>query len=493
MADFKKQFADFMEKFAAKKDGSGTPALPPPASEDKKVAITLSFPKDVKKRWLLIGVVAAVGIAVVGSMASSKPTQAPRRIANGKADEKMVDITPKGLDKKSWQAQSMLEIEQLKQTVGKQAKDNSALVERLENIVERQNQLEKLRAQEAKDAKTNAHNPGLAYPSGVTPPPVPPNSLQSRAGATLQQPVTPGTVGPGITLPSSQSANGLGSSSPVPAGLPPMPAAMPQAEPTLSRPEPVKKTSALDALGQKVTDVADAAVKVSSNYVPSSHAGMLPPGSFADIALLHGLDAATGSVAQANPQPILLNVLEHATLPGAAKYQLKSCFVLGSAFGDLSSERIYIQLAKLSCVDKADKLILSSDVQGYVVDSDGRLGLRGVLTDRQGSRLAKAALAGFAQGLANALKSSVGSVSTSPLGAIQTITGQDAVRAAGLQGASDANTQLAQFYLNEAKQMFPILSVDGGRKATVVIQSAVSLKWGAQDARFEQQYKPLNK
>lgn len=484
MADMKKQLADFMAKFSGKKEG-GTPALPPPAAAngEKPSAISLAFPKDVKKRWILIGIVAAVGIAVVGSMASSKPQQQASRRANAKADEKMVDITPKGLDKKSWQAQSMLEIEQLKQTTAKQAKDNQALVDRLEQIVERQAQLEKLRQQELKEAKTG----GAALPAGVTPPPALPNSLQPRGASALQQPVTPSPV-PGVTLPNAAAGT---ANMPAGAVLPAVPAAVPHAEPTMSQPE--KKGSALDTLGQKVSEVSEAAVKVSSNYVPSNNAGMLPPGSFADVALLHGLDAATGSVAQANPQPVLMNVLEHATLPGSAKYQLKSCFVLGSAFGDLSSERLYVQLAKLSCVDKADKLILSADVQGYIVDSDGRLGLRGVLTDRQGSRLAKAALAGFAQGLGNALKSSVGSVSTSPLGAVQTITGMDAVRAAGLQGAADANTQLAQFYLNEAKQMFPVLSVDSSRKATMVIQSAVSLKWGAQDARFEQQYKPLNK
>jgi hypothetical protein len=62
---------------------------------------------------------------------------------------------------------------------------------------------------------------------------------------------------------------------------------------------------------------------------------------------------------------------------------------------------------------------------------------------------------------------------------------------AALQGAADANTQLAQFYLNEAKQMFPVLSVDAARTATIVFQQPVMLKWGTQDARYEQQVKPL--
>lgn len=465
MADFKQKIQDLMAKLTAKKPAGGTSsASAGPAGNKAEIPklMEIAFPKDVKKRWMLIGGVAAVCVAAIGSMSTSTP-QTPKRTQQ-RTDERMVNITPKGLDKQSWQAQSMAEIEQLKQLVNKQARDNEQLSRDLASLTERQKAAEQQRQKEAKEAKNSD------LPAGITPPPVP-------KGVTLPGAVTPGAPSPvpGMAVP----AQGV--------QLPMMPAEPPAAPaPTISKPEAAPKAaSATKAEGE--------AVKATVGYTPSNNAGMLPPGSFADVSLLHGLDAATGTTAQANPMPVLLNVQNNATLPGAAKYALKSCFVLGSSFGDLSSERVYVQLTKLSCVDKNDHLILSADVQGYVVDSDGRLGLRGVVTDRQGSRLAKAMLAGFAQGLAGALKMSQGSVATSPLGSVQSITGIDAVKAAGLQGAADANTQLAQFYLNEAKQMFPVLTVDSGRTATIVFQQPVSLKWGAQDARDEQQVKPLTK
>jgi conjugal transfer pilus assembly protein TraB len=470
VADFKKMMQDAVAKLTAKNSGSSSSGAAPAATGAAGGAgpakLSLSFPKDVKKRWMLIGGVLAVGVAAIGSMATS-PAPAPVKRVQ-KADDRMVDITPKGLDKQSWQAQSMAEIEQLKQLVNKQSKENERLNQSLQTLADHQKAVEEQRAKEAKEPKR------AELPAGVTPPPLPKD-------ARLPSTVTPGTPAvPGVTLPGQEAG-----------GLPMLPTEAPAVSapaPTISKPEPVKKAAVTEP-GK--AEGSGEPVKATVGYTAASNAGMLPPGSFADVSLLHGLDAATGTTAQANPMPVLLNVQNNATLPGSAKYALKSCFVLGSSFGDLSSERVYVQLTKLSCVDKNDRLILSADVQGYVVDSDGRLGLRGVVTDRQGSRLAKAMLAGFAQGLAGALKMSQGTVSTSPLGSIQSLTGGDALKSAGLQGAADANTQLAQFYLNEAKQMFPVLSVDAARTATIVFQQPVMLKWGTQDARYEQQVKPL--
>lgn len=471
MANFKTRLQELVASVTKKKEGTApaAPAATSGAKDSGGGALALAFPKDVKKRWMLIGGLLAIAVAAIGMMSTSTPQQDAPRKRNAKLDDRMVDLTPKGLDKKSWQAQSMAEIEQLKQLVQRQARDNERLSKELGEHSDRLKEVETKATQEAKEAKAN----GL--PVGITPPPLP-------KGVQLPSAVTPSQQVPGQYPQQGQLQQGQQPGYPMP-GVP----EVPQDTPTISKPE--KRAST----GETKESLANEPVKAQVTYAATNNAGMLPPGAFASIALLHGLDAATGTSAQANPMPVLLNVQEHATLPGSAKYALKSCFVLGSSFGDLSSERVYVQLSRLSCVDKADRLILSSEVQGYVVDSDGRLGLRGTLTDRQGSRLAKAMLAGFAQGLAGALKMSQGSVSTSALGSVQSMNGMDALRSAGLQGAADANTQLAQFYLAEAKQMFPVLSVDSGRTGTIVFQSPVSLKWGTQDAQFEQKVKPVNK
>lgn len=439
-------------------------------------------PKNVKNRWLLVAGAAGVGIIILAGMASEEPQQRTTRAQKDEA-ERMVDVTPKELDRRSWQAQSMVEMERMRRDVDAVKRENEKL----------QADLEKVRAAAEAAAARAAEAPGGAgLPSGVTPPPVP----RDRAGQVIRQ--QPGTQQPtpGAQTPGAPSVPGQapGPGAQAPSTEPPPVAAVPSvvATPLVSRPAPAPQ-SAQEAEKKAAAEAEKAeSQKARVQVKESPYAGMLPPGAFAEVALLHGLDAATGSVAMSNPQPVLLNVQNHATLPGSARYQLKSCFVLGSAWGDLSAERLYVQLVRLSCVDKDNKLMLSTAIDGYLVDSDGILGMRGVVSDRQGAKLAKSMLASFAEGLASALKMSQGSVSTSPLGSVSSVTGAEAVRGAGLQGAASGAQQLSQFYLKEAAQMFPVLTVQGGRLATIVIQSGAKLQWGPQDVIYETQVKPTN-
>jgi conjugal transfer pilus assembly protein TraB len=152
---------------------------------------------------------------------------------------------------------------------------------------------------------------------------------------------------------------------------------------------------------------------------------------------------------------------------------------------------VYIRLAKISCVDKQNNFVLSAPVQGYVVDSDGKLGLRGKLVDRQGAKLGKALLAGFAQGLAGAFGASQGTTSVSSLlGATSSVSGGDALKQAGLSGAGTAANQLAQFYLQQAQAIFPVITINAGREATIVIQEGTSLAWNDESSLFVKNVTP---
>ena len=62
--------------------------------------------------------------------------------------------------------------------------------------------------------------------------------------------------------------------------------------------------------------------------------------------------------------------------------------------------------------------------------------------------------------------------------------------AAGLSGAETATRQLAQFYLDEAKAIFPVIAVDAGRTGTIVFTSGTALNWTEGDARYVPQVTP---
>lgn len=207
--------------------------------------------------------------------------------------------------------------------------------------------------------------------------------------------------------------------------------------------------------------------------------GLVPAGSFADVALITGADFGASDRTQANPQPVLMRVQADAILPGRARYEMTDCFALGSGYGELSSERAYIQLARISCVETASGQILESPLQGYLVDSDGRLGLRGIVSRRSGILLGKAMLAGFAEGASKILSSAAS-------GAEQTITGSGVITTidpsrlgeVGLYGgAGRAAEIIADQYIKEAENMFPVIEVDAGRRATLVVQIGQKLEW----------------
>ncbi|MBX9745064.1 MAG: TraB/VirB10 family protein, partial [Chlamydiales bacterium] len=88
----------------------------------------------------------------------------------------------------------------------------------------------------------------------------------------------------------------------------------------------------------------DKPLKTVDNYIPA--------GSFAPAVVLEGVDASTSVHAQGDPRPITLQVTEDAYLPSNHRSRLKGCFITAAAAGDMSSERAYVRLEKLSCVEK---------------------------------------------------------------------------------------------------------------------------------------------
>lgn len=222
-----------------------------------------------------------------------------------------------------------------------------------------------------------------------------------------------------------------------------------------------------------------AAKQLKVTWKRNPYAGYLPAGSFAKAALLTGVDAGTSDYTRSNPQPILMRVQNDAQLPGAARYGIRACFLIGSGYGNLSAERVYVRLTRISCLSQTRGAIVSSPIQGYVVDSDGVLGMRGRVINRTGALLAKALLAGFAQGAAQIARVASQTVTTSSLtgSTTSTIQGSQILRGAGFAGIGNAASLLAKQYIKDAQAIYPVIEVPPGRKATVVVTKGVGLRW----------------
>lgn len=432
--------------------------------------------KNVKRRWLIVGGgVIVVAMVVSTLLAPSKEQGGPQRAA---PNQGMVSVNPPKAEERLFQEDYRKRLEQMEARMNSLSADNDRKTRELENA----------RRQMEDQSKP-------ATPGGTAPVVLPPTmnggglNVIGGTGGPPPPPVPPVPTQPTFKPPTLSPA---GTSGAVPT-LPALPGAPAEPDGPLVFDAPGQSASSGGA-GSSSPARAASGTGARATMQKNANAGLLPAGAFAPMALLNGLDAGTSSSTQSNPMPILLNLTDQATLPGAAKYRLRNCFVLATAYGDLSAERVYGRISRLSCVDKQDKLVLSQEVSGYLVDSDGKLGLRGVVTNRQGAKLHTATLAGFAQGLAGALGQAQGSVTNNLTTGMSSssLSGAAALRSSGLMGAQSATNQLAEFYLKEAQSLFPVITVDAGRTGSVVFTGSVPLNWGNSEGAYVQQVQPTN-
>lgn len=204
----------------------------------------------------------------------------------------------------------------------------------------------------------------------------------------------------------------------------------------------------------------------------------LPAGSFVKALVLGGVAASTSVTAAQNPKPVLLNLIDHGSLPRGFFSDLKDCRLTAASHGDLSSERVSIRLEKLSCVERATGEIIETPVSGYVVGEDGFEGVKGAMADRTGPLLRNSFVAGFFGGLSSAIGQHAmqNPLLSTPLGIQQQPTAASQLLQHGAgKGLNGALDKFADFYIKRAEQMQPVLYVRAGRRVDVVFTEGVSL------------------
>jgi len=286
-----------------------------------------------------------------------------------------------------------------------------------------------------------------------------------------QAPIIPPPPMPSLPPPPPPTAQENPAPPMQPAPTAPVPALPP------APPIPPKPGIAVFEVGQ--ADVSDKptagqAGQQGAQDAPEQGKTYIPSGSFMRAVLLGGLDAPTGGQAQNNPWPVLLRVQDNAFLPNRFRAKVKECFLLGSGYGDISSERAYLRLESLSCVLNNGEVV-DTAAKGYVVGEDGKAGMRGRLVSKQGQVLANALLSGIASGIGQAFQQSSTTYSTSPLGTVGTVESNKVLQAGAGAGVGKALDRLSQYYINLAEKMFPIIEVDAGRVVDVVLTKGITL------------------
>lgn len=205
----------------------------------------------------------------------------------------------------------------------------------------------------------------------------------------------------------------------------------------------------------------------------------LPAGSIFSGTLITGLDVSCGKSSKKDPFPVLLRVKKEAILPNFYRADVRECFLIAAGYGDLGSERAYLRGERLSCI-RADGKAIETKIDMYAVGEDGKAGVRGRLVSKTGALLSKALLAGFMEGFSQIFtKQPVAVIATGTPGQtspFQSTLSKDSMQTAGLEGAGSALERLSKYYIDMAKDIFPVIEIDAGRAIDFVLISGKSLK-----------------
>lgn len=272
---------------------------------------------------------------------------------------------------------------------------------------------------------------------------------------------------------------------PIPAGAlpPPLP---PAGLPQQNGPGGMQMASANGGAGfyseQEMGDIAIVSGKSgpaddsASKKKESHERGVYLPPSFMAATLLSGLDAPTTEGAKGNPVPVIIRIQAPAILPNDVRANLRGCFIIADGRGNLGTERAELTLVSMSCLDRKGNALVDQKIKGFVVDQDGKIGLRGKVVAKFGATIARSMMAGFFGGVGDVVKQNSTTTAISPLGTTSNINPNDVLMAGVGSGLSAGFKDIQKFYMELARASMPVVEVGATKPLTVVISEGSEIK-----------------
>ena len=200
----------------------------------------------------------------------------------------------------------------------------------------------------------------------------------------------------------------------------------------------------------------------------------LPANSFATAKVIVGVDASAGVNSQTDPLPVVLRITGPARSVADGNRvlttKIQGCLINGAARGDLSSEKVYVKLQKMTCAQPGGRYAVS-EVKGFIAFA-GKSGVRGRVVSREGSLVTQAFLAGLAGGIGRGFSANTNSVLT---GSNVTVGGKrqqlgigDLAQGGIGEGVSTAADTVSKYLIERAEQYQPVIEMPTGIDVEIV-------------------------
>ncbi|MDG6079897.1 conjugal transfer protein TraB [Erythrobacter litoralis] len=207
----------------------------------------------------------------------------------------------------------------------------------------------------------------------------------------------------------------------------------------------------------------------------------LPPNSYAPATVIVGVDASTGVVSQSDPLPVVLRITGPArsVMRGGQLLttDITGCLVNGAARGDLSAEKVYVKLVRMTCAQPGGRYAVS-EVKGFIAFA-GKSGVRGRIVSREGSLVSQALLAGIVGGFGRGFSANANGIFAGQVGGDgkrEALSPTD-ILAGGLgQGAGEAADTVSKYLIERAEQYQPVVEMPTGIAVEIVFLDGVHVR-----------------
>ncbi len=201
---------------------------------------------------------------------------------------------------------------------------------------------------------------------------------------------------------------------------------------------------------------------------------VIPAGTTVKAILVSSVDAPCGVYSSTDPQPVKLRILDDGHLPKSVRARLKGGLIIASVYGDLSNERVYMRLERLTQI-KTDGTFIETSITGFVTGEDGKYGLRGTVVDKSVKAVGNAALSGICSGISSSLQTAVRakyySVNETNVPFSPLACGTEG----GVRGTCNAFDMLTDYFIKRAEQIRPVIEVTAGRRVDITFTQSAPL------------------
>ena len=150
--------------------------------------------------------------------------------------------------------------------------------------------------------------------------------------------------------------------------------------------------------------------------------------------------------------------------------KIQGCLINGAARGDLSSEKVYVKLQRMTCAQPGGRYAVS-EVKGFIAFA-GKSGVRGRVVSREGSLITQAFLAGLAGGFGRAFSANTNSLfqgTNVSVGGKRPQLGAGEILQGGVgEGVSEAADTVSKYLIERAEQYQPVIEMPTGIDVEIV-------------------------